>query len=153
MRERLTASHVFSTIDGGGKGLMSTEKDNNWGNFIRRIRKSSERNSLVNKLMEETQRHDAENFLFISSGSGMIIRGMHYPDSAFGDEEAPVIFKTSEENVLIAAWPRSLIKIFLEIVIKDGGEKNLETEWTKALEVLSTVAELKIKNGEINEYF
>lgn len=132
---------------------MSTEKDNNWGNFIRRIRKSSERNSLVNKLMEETQRHDAENFLFISSGSGMIIRGMHYPDSAFGDEEAPVIFKTSEENVLIAAWPRSLIKTFLEIVIKDGGEKNLETEWTKALEVLSTVAELKIKNGEINEYF
>lgn len=132
---------------------MSKEKSNNWGNFIRRIRKSSENNAIINRLMEETQRHDAENFLFISSGAGVVIRGMHYPDSAFGDEEAPVIFKTSEENVLIAAWPQSLIKIFLDIVMADGGKENLETEWTKALEVLSTVAELKIKNGEINEYF
>ena len=82
----------------------------------------------------------------------MIIRGMHYPDSALGDAEFPVIFKTSEENVLIAAWPQSIVKKCLELVTAKSNDNNLKTNWEEALEVFSMSAELKIQSGEINDY-
>lgn len=132
---------------------MSKSKDNNWGEFIRKVRQPQENKQLLKKIMKETAEHDIENFLFLSSGEGMVIRGMHYPDTAFNeDDDLPVVFKTSEPTVLIAAWPRSVIKIFLDAVIENG-EKNLEERWNHALEVLSQEALAKIEKGEINEPF
>ncbi len=120
--------------------------------IIRRMGMFSGNKALVSRILDETLHHDPDNFLFISSGSGMIIRGMHYPDSALGDAEFPVIFKTSEENVLIAAWPQSIVKKCLELVTAKSDESNLKTNWAEALEVFSMSAELKIQSGEINDY-
>lgn len=152
MREWLTPRGGFTSINGGGKGPMPKDKSNNWGEFIRYIRKPWENKELADRLMEETEKYEIENFLFMSSGDGFIIRGMHYPDTAFSDDDdIPVIYRTSEEKVLIAAYPQSLIKRFLEIVLGQHGKDNLEKEWEKVLQELSTVAELKIRNGEVNE--
>ena len=152
MREWLTPRGGFTSINGGGKGPMPKDKNNNWGEFIRYIRKPWENKELQKRLMEETEKYEIENFLFMSSGDGYVIRGMHYPDSAFSEEDdIPVVYKTSEEKVLIAAYPQSLIKRFLEIVNEEEDKSKLEDNWEKVLQTLSTVAELKIRNGEVHE--
>lgn len=120
---------------------------------MRRVRQPYENNKLVDKIIQKTMDEEKENFLFISNGDGIVIKAMHYPDSAFGEEDFPVIFKTSQENVLIAAWPQGIIKKFLEDVTGSTEEKDLEKEWQKVMEELSAVAETKIKSGEINDYF
>jgi hypothetical protein len=135
------------------RALMSKDKSNNWGDFMRRVRQPYENNKLVDKVIQKTMDEEKENFLFISNGDGLVIKAMHYPDSAFGEEDFPVIFKTSEENVLIAAWPQGIIKKFLEDVTGSTEEKDLEKEWQKVMEELSAVAAAKIKSGEINDYF
>jgi hypothetical protein len=132
---------------------MSKDKSNNWGDFMRRVRQPYENNKLVDKIIQKTMDEEKENFLFISNGDGLVIKAMHYPDSAFGEEDFPVIFKTSEENVLIAAWPQGIIRKFLEDVTGGTEEKDLEKEWQKVMEELSAVAAAKIKSGEINDYF
>ena len=132
---------------------MSKDKSNNWGDFMRRVRQPYENNKLVDKIIQKTMDEEKENFLFISNGDGIVIKAMHYPDSAFSEEDFPVIFKTSQENVLIAAWPQGIIKKFLEDVTGSTEEKDLEKEWQKVMEELSVVAETKIKSGEINDYF
>lgn len=132
---------------------MSKDKSNNWGDFIRRIREPYENNKIVDKIIQKTLDEEKENFLFISNGNGIIIKAMHYPDSAFDGQDFPIIFKTSEENVLIAAWPQGTIKGFLDIVTERVPKKDLEKEWEKVMEALSTIAEEKIKSGDINEYF
>lgn len=132
---------------------MNKPNDNNWGDFIRNVRQPRENKQLLKKIMKETTEHEIENFLFLSSGDGMVIRGMHYPDGAFDiDDDLPVIYRTSEPTVLIAAWPRSVIKIFLDAVM-EGGKKNLDERWNNALEVLSQEALDKVEKGEINEPF
>lgn len=132
---------------------MGKSKDNDWGGFIRKIRQPHENKELIKNIMHETEEHEIENFLFLSSGEGMVIRGMHYPDTAFDeDADLPVIFQTSEKTVLIAAWPQSVIKIFLDAALK-GDKKDLESRWNNALEILSQEALEKIKKGEINEPF
>ena len=132
---------------------MSKDKSNNWGEFIRRVRQPYENNKFVDKVIQKTLEEEKENFLFISNGDGIIIKAMHYPDSAFADEDFPIIFKTSEENVLIAAWPQGTIRKFLEIVTDKVPKQDLEKEWEKVMEALSTIAEEKIKSGDINDYF
>ena len=97
--------------------------------------------------------NDPANFLFVSSESGMIINGMHFPDSAFGDEEPPLIFRTSRENVLIAAWPQTIVELCLEFVTANSDEDNLQANWDDALDVLSTLAQVKIENGQIYDNF
>jgi hypothetical protein len=131
---------------------MSKDKSNNWGDFMRRVRQPYENNKLVDKIIQKTMDEEKENFLFISNGDGLVIKAMHYPDSAFGEEDFPVIFKTSEENVLIAAWPQGIIRKFLKDVTDGTEEKDLEKEWQKVMEELSAVAAAKIKSGEINDY-
>jgi hypothetical protein len=132
---------------------MGKDKSNNWGEFIRRIRLPYENKKTVEDVVQKTMSEEQENFLFISNGDGIIIKAMHYPDGAFGDEGFPVIFKTSQENVLIAAWPQSVIRKLLEDVTNSNEKENLEKEWEKVMETLSDVSAAKIKNGEINEYF
>jgi len=132
---------------------MSKDKSNNWDDFIRRVRKPFEENKLVERVIEKTLEEEKENFLFISNGDGIVIKAMHYPDSAFTDEDFPVIFKTSEDNVLIAAWPQGIIRKFIENAENTIGEKDLEKEWESIMEVLSIIAAAKIRKGEINELF
>jgi len=132
---------------------MSKDKSNNWDDFIRRVRKPFEENKLVDRVIEKTLEEEKENFLFISNGDGIVIKAMHYPDSAFTDEDFPVIFKTSEDNVLIAAWPQGIIRKFIENAENTIGEKDLEKEWESIMEVLSIIAAAKIRKGEINELF
>ena len=132
---------------------MSKDKSNNWEDFIRRVRKPFEENKLVDRVIEKTLEEEKENFLFISNGDGIVIKAMHYPDSAFTDEDFPVIFKTSEDNVLIAAWPQGIIRKFIENAENTIGEKDLEKEWESIMEVLSIIAAAKIRKGEINELF
>jgi hypothetical protein len=134
---------------------MSEEKKNNWGKFIRRARQSSETAGLVNRIMDDTLRQEPENFLFLSTGEGGVIRGMHYPDSAFVENDFPVIFKTSEPGIVIAAWPQSIIKELLYKCTDSAAEenKNLEKQWMVILEELSEAAARKMENGEINEPF
>lgn len=132
---------------------MSKDKKNNWGEFMRRVRQPYENNKLVENVIQKTMAEEKENFLFIANGDGVIIKGMHYPDSAFSEEDFPIIFKTSEDNVLIAAWPQGIIKKFLEDVTSSVEKKDLEKEWQKVMEVLSSITEAKIKSGDINDYF
>ena len=132
---------------------MSKDKSNNWDDFIRRVRKPFEENKLVERVIEKTLEEEKENFLFISNGDGIVIKAMHYPDSAFTDEDFPVIFKTSEDNVLMAAWPQGIIRKFIENAENTIGEKDLEKEWESIMEVLSIIAAAKIRKGEINELF
>jgi hypothetical protein len=132
---------------------MSKDKSNNWDDFIRRVRKPFEENKLVDRVIEKTLEEEKENFLFISNGDGIVIKAMHYPDSAFTDEDFPVIFKTSEDNVLIAAWPQGIIRKFIENAENTIGEKDLEKEWETIMEALSIIAAAKIRKGEINELF
>jgi hypothetical protein len=151
VREWLTK--VFLHVTVAERAYMSKDKSNNWGEFIRRVRQPYENNKFVDKVIQKTLEEEKENFLFISNGDGIIIKAMHYPDSAFADEDFPIIFKTSEENVLIAAWPQGTIRKFLEIVTDRVPKQDLEKEWEKVMEALSTIAEEKIKSGDINEYF
>jgi hypothetical protein len=151
VREWLTK--VFLHVTVAERAYMSKDKSNNWGEFIRRVRQPYENNKFVDKVIQKTLEEEKENFLFISNGDGIIIKAMHYPDSAFADEDFPIIFKTSEENVLIAAWPQGTIRKFLEIVTDKVPKQDLEKEWEKVMEALSTIAEEKIKSGDINDYF
>jgi hypothetical protein len=151
VREWLTNLLLDVTV--AERAHMSKDKKNNWGEFLRRVRQPYENNKLVENVIQKTMAEEKENFLFIANGDGIVIKAMHYPDSAFGEEEFPIIFKTSEDNVLIAAWPQGLIRKFLEDVTSSVDKKDLEKEWQKVMETLSSVAEAKIKSGDINDYF
>lgn len=151
MREWLTNLLLDVTV--AERAHMSKDKKNNWGDFIRRVRQPYENKKFVEEVIQKTMDEEKENFLFIANGDGIVIKAMHYPDGAFGEEDFPLIFKTSEENVLIAAWPQGIIKKLLEDVTAATEKENLEKEWQKVMEALSDVSAAKIKNGEINDYF
>ena len=109
---------------------------------------------LHTRLLDETEEYEKDNFLFQSAGDGYIIKGMRYPDTAFSEDDGiPVIFKTSEERVLIAAFPQSLVNAILEMVTYEFKDDDLEDAWEKVLHGLSNSAEKKIENGEINDPF
>lgn len=130
-----------------------SKRKKNWNELIRFMRMPQEDRELHQRVLEEIKKNEMENFLFLASGDGYVIRGMHYPDSAFLDDDIPLIYRTSEENVLIAAYPQSLIKQFLTMVQEKSKEENIEDDWAEVVQALSTIAEAKIKKGEVNESF
>lgn len=130
-----------------------SKRKKNWNELIRFMRMPQEDRELHQRVLEEIKKNEMENFLFLASGDGCIIRGMHYPDSAFLDDNIPLIYRTSEENVLIAAYPQSLIKQFLAMVQEKSKKENIEDDWAEVVQALSTIAEEKIKKGEVNESF
>ena len=96
--------------------------------LISRVQDSAEQRRLVRKIEKEATEEEIENFLFVASGHGEIIKGMHYPDSAFVDGQYPLIYKTTDDNVVISAWPRMFLR---EIML--GLEENYpEEKWDKA---------------------
>lgn len=96
--------------------------------LISRVQDSAEQRRLVRKIEKEATEEEIENFLFVASGHGKIIKGMHYPDSAFVDGQYPLIYKTTDDNVVISAWPRMFLR---EIML--GLEENYpEEKWDKA---------------------
>lgn len=110
---------------------------------------------LRQRLMEEMEANEADNFLFMSNEAGFIIKGMAYPDTAISEDDGiPAVFKTSEEKVLIAAFPLSLIMVCIaEVINKCESDEEEEELWDKVLEVLSSSVEKKIRSGEIHEPF
>lgn len=113
-----------------------------------------EKRELRNDQTGGTREYDDDNFLFMSAGDGFIIRGMHYPDNAFTEEDGiPLVYKTSEERVMVAAFPQTLIKAILEILAYEFEEEEFEETWERVLQGLSDSAKEKIENGEINEPF
>jgi hypothetical protein len=143
----------MSTSAGVYRVTITEGKSTVLNKTIRSLGKSSKNNSLLKQIASEAMENDSANFLFVSSETGMIINGMHFPDSAFGDEEPPLIFRTSRENVLIAAWPQTIVKLCLEFVTANSDEDNLKTNWDDALDVLCTLAQVKIQNGQIYDNF
>ena len=126
--------------------------------LFQKLKKDHEEDEeLRQRLREETRTHEANNFLFMSNEAGFIIKGMAYPDTALSEDDGiPALFRTSEEKVLIAAFPLSLIMACVAGVVNKceaEAEEDEEELWDRVLEALSTSVEEKIRNGEINDPF
>ena len=124
--------------------------------LFQKLKKDHEEDEeLRQRLMEETRTYEADNFLFMSTEAGFTIKGMAYPDTALSEDDGiPALFKTSDEKVLIAAFPLSLIMVCVaEVTNKCENEEEEEELWDKVLEALSSSVEQKIRNGEIHELF
>lgn len=126
------------------------KKNEKWKNFIRDVRSAAAKNPELEKYIQESEKENHENFLFVAAGEGMIVRGMHYPDGAFENEEYPIVFQTFDDGVVIAAWPRSIVKILMETLVENFDKSKHETGWELILNGLLEQALVKIKNGEIN---
>lgn len=124
--------------------------------LFQKLKKDHEEDQeLRQRLMEEMETHETNNFLFMSNEAGFIIKGMAYPDTALSEDDGiPALFKTSEDKVLIAAFPLSLIMVCVaEVTNKCENEEEEEELWDRVLEALSSSVEKKIRNGEIHEPF
>lgn len=124
--------------------------------LFQKLKKDHEEDQqLQQRLMEEMEAHEADNFLFLSNEAGFTIKGMAYPDTALSEDDGiPALFKTSEKKVLIAAFPLSLIMMCVaEVTNKSESEEEEEELWDRVLQALSSSVEMKIRNGEIHEPF
>ena len=100
-----------------------------------------ELDSQIKKTMEE----EKENFLFMASDTDVIIKGMHYPDSGFHEEEdIPMIWKTSDKNTYIAAWPQGEIRKMLEKIEDNSHEDQWEENWRMMLQNLMDISVQKL---------
>jgi hypothetical protein len=120
--------------------------------FLQRLRKKinefKRQHVALEKQIKEVLEEEADNFLFVASGDDCIIKGMHYPESAFIDGEAPLIWKTSEKGVYIAAWPQDKIRELLLKVELDNPEEIWESEWNKVLQGLMEESINKLENAK-----
>lgn len=120
--------------------------------FLQRLRKKinefKRQHISLEKHIKEVLEEEVENFLFVASGDNCIIKGMHYPESAFTDGEAPLIWKTSEQGVYIAAWPQDKIRELLLKVELDNPEEIWEQEWNKVLQDLMEESINKLSNAK-----
>lgn len=105
------------------------------------------------KYIKEDFGDDAENFLFLSAGDELIIRGMHFPDSELLAGAGPVIFETAEKNVYIAAWSQQEIIKALTNIENENEKKDMSAAWMAVLEKFQNEALAKIDAGEINRMF
>jgi hypothetical protein len=120
--------------------------------FLQRLRKKinefKRQHVALEKQIKEVLEEEVDNFLFVASGDNCIIKGMHYPESAFSDGEAPLIWKTSEKGVYIAAWPQDKIRELLIQVELDNPEQIWESEWNKVLQGLMEESINKLENAK-----
>ena len=56
-----------------------SKKNEKWKKFIRDVRSATSKFPELEKYIEESEKENHENFLFVAAGGGVIIRGMHYP--------------------------------------------------------------------------
>lgn len=92
---------------------------------------------IVNKQVKDVMDNEVENFLFVAADGDVVIKGMHYPESAFSEEdEVPLMFKTSEKNVVIAAWPQTKVRELLKFVEDEHSKEDWDKAWNNVLEQL-----------------
>jgi hypothetical protein len=120
--------------------------------FLQRLRKKinefKQQHVALEKQIKEVLEEEVDNFLFVASGDNCIIKGMHYPESAFSDGEVPLIWKSSEKDVYIAAWPQDKIRELLLKVELDNPEEIWESEWNKVLQGLMEESINKLENAK-----
>jgi hypothetical protein len=120
--------------------------------FLQRLRKKinefKRQHVALEKQIKEVLEEEVDNFLFVASGDNCIIKGMHYPESAFSDGEVPLIWKSSEKGVYIAAWPQDKIRELLLKVELDNPEEIWESEWNKVLQGLMEESINKLENAK-----
>ena len=120
--------------------------------FLQRLRKKinefKRQHVALEKQIKEVLEEEVDNFLFVASGDDCIIKGMHYPESAFNNEEVPLIWKSSEQGVYIAAWPQDKIRELLLKVELDNPEEIWESEWNKVLQGLMEESINKLENAK-----
>jgi hypothetical protein len=120
--------------------------------FLQRLRKKinefKRQHVALEKQIKEVLEEEVDNFLFVASGDDCIIKGMHYPESAFNNEEVPLIWKSSEKGVYIAAWPQDRIRELLLKVELDNPEEIWESEWNKVLQGLMEESINKLENAK-----
>lgn len=124
-----------------------------WNEFVNFVRGPA--GPRIQKFMKQTLEEDMENFLFLANSEdpdGIIIRGMHYPDSDMLDEGVTV-FETSEKNVYIAAYRKSSMMEILKTISDNIPEKYYEPIWEKAMENFLAAAEEKIAAGDVRKIF
>jgi hypothetical protein len=128
-------------------------KKKKWEDFVSFVRSASGPD--IKKFMKEALDEDMENFLFLANSEepgGIIIRGMHFPDSDLLDAEGVTVFETSEERVYIAAYRKSTLEEIMQIIQETLPEKYHDAIWEKAMEKLLSAAEQKIEAGEIRAF-
>lgn len=127
-----------------------SKKNEKWKKFITEVRSATSKFPELESYITESENENHENFLFVAIGEGVVVRGMHYPDGAFENDEYPIIFQTFDNEVVIAAWPRTIVKTLMEKLILNFDESKHEKAWEIILNNLLEEAIVKIKNGEIN---
>jgi hypothetical protein len=128
-------------------------KKKKWEDFVSFVRSTSGPD--IKKFMKEALEEDMQNFLFIANSEepgGIIIRGMHFPDSDLLDEVGCTVFETSEEKVYIAAYRKSSLEEIMQIIQETLPEKYHDAVWEKAMEKLLQAAEQKIDAGEVRAF-
>lgn len=114
-----------------------------------RIRYLQTMRPLVKKHVKETLEEEIENFLFIAASDNVLIKGMHYAESAFTEsDEIPLIFNTSEDNVIIAAWPQSKITELIEEIETNYPQEEWDSRWKRVLEGLVKDSEKKLHTAK-----
>lgn len=124
--------------------------------LVKRLRKKinnfKQHQMALEKQIKEVTEEEIGNFLFVAAGDDCIIKGMHYPDTAFIDDEIPMIWKTSEKNVYIAAWPQNQIRELLLEVELDNPQDVWDEKWNDVLQGLMVLSISKLdKAKEITE--
>jgi hypothetical protein len=114
--------------------------------ITKRLAETSETRRIVRDISNQAAEEEPENFLFVAAGSGKIIKGMHYPDSAFIDGQYPLLYKTAEDNIIIAAWPRNYLREMMIAIEENNPEKYWDSEWNKFLQVLVDKSVEMMKN-------
>ena len=117
---------------------------------LNKIKEFMENETSLRRHVREVLKEESENFLFIAAGEGLVFNGMHYPDSAFSEEEFPVLFRGVDKNVIIAAWPQNYVRD----VLREVSEKNGKTEervWQETLEGFMSAAVEIYKEGKISD--
>ena len=127
-----------------------SKKNEKWKKFIKDVRSATSKFPELEKYIEESEKENHENFLFVAAGEGVSVRGMHYPDGAFKDNEYPIVFQTFDDGVVIAAWPRTIVKTLMDTLVNNFDKSKHEQGWNLILNDLLEDALVKIKNGEID---
>ena len=130
------------------------DRKKKWDEFVKFVR--SPGGNRIQKFMKETLEEDMGNFLFLANAEepdGIIIRGMHFPDSDLLEPVGCTVFETSEKNVYIAAYRKSSILDILESIHENIPEKLHEPVWEKTLESFLEAAEQKIAAGDVQKMF
>lgn len=95
--------------------------------------------------MAAVEKEEVENFLFMACGGGKMVKGMHYPDTAFREEDPiPMVWPTSDKDMYIAAWPQSYISKKLEEIEEAHEENEWEANWKIFLQELLDVSAEKV---------